>query len=263
MTNRVAKLIALLLALLPAPLFAASLAVDRTVWVLTTDDGRRLDSPQLVGAIFDAVDPDGSPATLRIDAVTPSKERPEILLHTLSAKAADGSFQPVCDADAYGRRAGFPVAGSIDAQGRYTRPPGKWYLTCTSGAQGKCILWGYDPGTPGPGGRDLAPYYQACMHMVRGDYDGSETAHTKNGTTIDMWDDVGVQTNASKSDPAFAFEAGWGPDGAVCVARTRWADLLPVEALLASAPRLRAAPCNEAEARRRGALIFNRSKIAP
>ena len=60
-----------------------------------------------------------------------------------------------------------------------------------------------------------------------------------------------------------AFEAGWGPHGAVCVARTRWSELLPLSVLLASAPRLVARPCDEAEARRRGAVLFNRSKLRP
>ncbi len=254
---------AILLAVVAIPAAAASLSVEGTAWVLTTDDGRHLTSAQLTGAIFDGLGPDGTPATLRIDAVTPSREDPGVLLHELSVKAADGSFHPVCDADAYGRKAGFPVAGTIDAQGHYARKPGAYYLTCTSGAQGKCILWGYNPWKPGPGGADLAPYYQACMHMVRGDYDGSEAAHTKNGTTIDPYDDLGVQKPDSKADAAFAFEAGWAPEGAVCVARTRWGDLLPLADLLAAAPRLKASPCDEAEARRRGALIFNRSKIAP
>ena len=65
------------------------------------------------------------------------------------------------------------------------------------------------------------------------------------------------------NDPAFAFEAGWSPDGAVCVARTRWSNLLPLGTLLESAPKLAATPCDETEARRRGAISFNRSRLAP
>jgi hypothetical protein len=44
------------------------------------------------------------------------------------------------------------------------------------------------------------------------------------------------------------------------VAHTRWPDLLPLKALLASAPALAAAPCDPEEARKRGALLFNRSR---
>jgi hypothetical protein len=87
--------------------------------------------------------------------------------------------------------------------------------------------------------------------------------HTRNGTDIDLWDIAGVQKPDTAADPAFAFEAGWSADGAVCVARTRWENLLPLATLIQSAPQLAAAPCSEAEARRRGALLFNRSRIHP
>lgn len=254
----------LLLALLiAAPAASATLTVEGTQFVLTTDGGARLTSAQLVGATLAMTDPDGNAVTARIDAVAPSKEAGDVLLHTLSVRGPDGGFTPMCDADAYGRRAAFPIAGAFDDHGHYVRAPGKWFISCTSGAQAKCILWGYSPFHHGSHGEDFGPYYQACQHLVRADYDGRGTAHTRNGTSIDFWDDAGVETVSSAADPAYAFEAGWGPDGAVCVARTRWPDLLPADVLFASAPRLKAARCDEAEARRRGALIFNRSKVAP
>lgn len=251
-----------LLAAVATPAAAAKLTVEGTQFVLARDDGRRLTETQLVGAVLEMTDPDGNPATIRIDAVSPSAERPEVLLMKLSARAPDGSWSPVCEPDAQGRSLGLPVSGSFDAKGQYSKTPGKWFLTCTVGSQGKCILWGYDPWTPGTGGVDLSRHYQTCQHMVRGDYDGTGTAHTRNGTSIDMWDDLKVQKRESGTDPSYAFEAGWGPDGAVCVAHTRWADLLPLDVLLASAPRL-GGRCDEAEARKRGALIYNASLSAP
>ena len=203
---------------------------------------------------------DGAPVTLRIDAVTPSAERPSVLLHNFSAKdPITGAWTPICEADVKGRQAGFPVAGRFDATGRFVKDPTMWFPVCTSGAQGKCILWGYDPWGRGPHGEDLAPYYEACMHMVRADYDGRGVAHTRNGTQIDVFDNIGIETAESLNDPDFKFEAGWAPTGAVCVAKTRYVDLLSLPALLASAPRLGGA-CNPAAARRRGALVFNRSK---
>lgn len=256
------RLILLTLLTAAAPAAAAKLDVVGTQFVLSLDDGRRLTETQLVGAVLDMTDPQGNPATIRIDAVSPSAERPAVLLMALSARAPDGSFSPVCEPDAQGRSLGLPIAGSFDDKGQYSKTPGKWFLTCTVGSQGKCILWGYDPWTPGPGGIDLSRHYQACQHMVRGDYDGRGVAHTRNGTSIDMWDDLKVQKRDSGADAAYSFEAGWGPDGALCVARTRWADLLPLEVLLASAPRL-GGKCDEAEAPRRGALIFNASLSAP
>ena len=199
----------LLLALLiAAPAAAATLTVEQTQFVLTTDAGTRLTSEQLVGAVLAMTDPDGNAVTARIDAVTPSKEQPDVLLRTLSVRGPDGGFAPMCDADAYGRRAAFPVAGTFDGRGHYRRTPGKWFLTCTSGSQAKCILWGHSPFKHGSHGEDFVPYYQTCQHVVRADYDGRGTAHTRNGTSIDFWDDAGAEKITSAADPAFAFEAG-------------------------------------------------------
>jgi hypothetical protein len=165
---------------------------------------------------------------------------------------------PLCDPDAYGRQAGFPIAGRWDERGRFVKDPKALFIACTSGAQGKCLMWGYDPWGRGPHGEDLAPYYEACTHLVRADYAGG-AAHTRNGTLIEVWDDLGIQTQEPKPVPGVRFEAGWGPEGAVCVAKTRYEDLLPLHVLLQSRPGLGGA-CDEGSARRRGALIFNRSR---
>jgi hypothetical protein len=261
-----AIVIGLLLALQQgAPAFAsAGLAARGYGFALTMPDGRVVGSRDLVGAVLEIDEPFGSPLTVRIDSVAPSRERADILLHAMSVQnPVTGSWSPLCDADITGRRLAFPVPGRWEKTKRFVKDAGAWFLTCTAGSRGKCILWGYDPWSAGPHGEDLSVYYQACQFMVPADYQGNDVPHTRNGTDIDVWDTAGVQTPDSLSDAAFAFEAGWGTRGAVCVARTRWANLLPLRTLLQSAPGLAASPCNEAEARRRGALLFNRSRLEP
>jgi len=248
----------LLLGAAPA---SAEMRVRETRFEWTTPEGRRLGSEGLVGAVMQIRGLDGEVFSARLDGTEPAAEDPAILLHRFSVRDdKTDEWTPMCDPDAHGRRAGFPVAGRWDARGRYVKDDGSWFLACTSGAQGKCILWGYNPFRRGPDGADLAPFYQACQHMVRADYEGLGAAHTRNGTAIDMGDVAGVIPGPGDPDPAWRFEAGWGPDGAVCVARTRWGNLLPTRVLLESRPQLAAAPCDEAEARHRGALLFNRSK---
>ncbi len=239
----------------------ASLQVEGETFVLTMPDGKKMTSADLVGASFDMTDQDGNPATVRIDSVTPSEEQPHLLLHALSVQdPTTKAWSPMCDADAKGRRAGFPVAGAWDGKGHFLKDKSRWFITCTSGSQGKCILFGYDPWGAGPHGEELAPYYQACQHMVRGDYDGSGEAHTKNGTLIDMWDDLGIEKVDASDPPEMQFEAGWGLEGAVCVAHTRWPDILTKDALGKADPAL-AGACDEGTARSKGALIFNRSSV--
>ncbi len=256
-------LLLILLALGTAAHAAPKLSVEGLQFVLTKADGTRLTSAQLVGAVLDVTDPDGNPATVRIDAVAPAADAvlvagmPPVLLHSLSVRGSDGGWRSLCDADAQGRMTAFPVAGRWEKSGRYIRDPEKWFLTCTSGSQAKCVLWGYNPWDPRT---EVALLYQACQNLVRAAYDGRGAAHTRNGTMIDIWDKLAIQTPDPKLGDEMKFEAGWGPDGAVCVARTRWPDLLPLSVLLASAPRLAANPCDEAEARRRGALLFTRVK---
>jgi hypothetical protein len=247
---------ALCLAAQPAKAADASLLVEGTSFVLVTPD-RKLTAKDLVGAEFDMVI-DGSPATIRIDAVTPSKEQPDVLLNSFSVKDPDtGAFTPLCEADAYGREAGFPIEGAWNDKGEFVKDPKAWFLTCTSGSQGKCILWGYNPWKEGPKGEDLLPYYEACQHTVRADYDGRGQAFTKNGTSIDVFDDIGIQKSDSGDDPKYAFEAGWSPAGAVCADRTRWPELLTLDALRKRGSRFQGG-CDVERARKRGALIYTR-----
>ena len=221
--------------------------------------GRVLTTPDLIGAVFEIED-GGQPLTIRIDSVAYGEEQPKLPLLAISIRNLNtGGWVPFCQPDAKGRRVGFPVAGRWTAKGRYEKDPENFFLTCTSGAQGKCILFGYDPWGHGPNGEDLDPFYEACTHMVRADYAGVGAPNTRNGTLIDIYDIAGVQLTDTEMGAEYRFEAGWAPTGAVCVAKTRFENLLPLKVLLESRPDL-GGTCDEAEARRRGAMVFNRSK---
>lgn len=236
---------------------ASTFGVEGTGFVVTDATGRRLTSKDLVGAVFEIADGKGGLMKVRIDTVTSAKENPAVLLHGLSvADPGSGAWMPMCDADGYGRTAGFPVKGRWDDR-KFVADPNTWFLTCTSGSQAKCVLWGYDPWGTAPDGTPLSDFYRACQQMVRADYAGKGEPHTRNGTPIDTADVAGLQKHESLGDPGYAFEAGWGVDGAVCVARTRWPDLLTRDALLAAEPALKG-PCDEATARAKGALMFTR-----
>ncbi len=84
---------------------------------------------------------------------------------------------------------------------------------CRHAALAKCAEWGYRPG-------EEADYHQACVRLVRADYDASGTARTANGTTIYVSDDLGI--NTEDDVPGLVKEAEWGPDGALCVNRANF-----------------------------------------
>jgi ADYC domain-containing protein len=123
------------------------------------------------------------------------------------------------------------------------------------------VRFGYQPWKMAADRRPMRDYYNACTRLVRADYCGDGRSFTRDGTSIDVWDSVGIQTPDTGDDPAYSFEAGWGADGAVCVARTRIPENIILETLKISCPRLAAMPvCDEGSARAAGALLFNRSR---
>lgn len=236
----------------------AGLSVEGSRFVLQTPDGAKLSSENLVGAILEIADGKGGVSEIRIDAVTTAKERGDILLHDLSVKDTDGSWRPLCGADAYGRKAGFPMRGRWDGL-NYSADENSWFLACTSGSQGKCALWGYGPWDRTRDGRPMTDFYRACQQAARADYQGRNEPHTRDGTTIDIADVTGVQAHDTVGHPDFVFEAGWNARGAVCVAATRWPDLVSHERLVMESPEL-GGVCDEATARAKGALLFTRIK---
>ena len=98
--------------------------------------------------------------------------------------------------------------------------------------------------------------------MARADYGGDGRATTRDGTLIDMYDRFGIQT-PDRTMPV-SLEAGWGVDGAVCVAHPRIAENVSLNELgerySRLKPRLGPAACTEESAMRDPrALPFNRS----
>lgn len=99
-------------------------------------------------------------------------------------------------------------------------------FACENGVMTKCVKWGYKPWKK-RSGKSLVDYHQACTRMARADYCGNGKSHTKEGTVIDMYDDLGIQTRmaapAGEVDPGtMSFEAAWTPDGAYCLDRSRY-----------------------------------------
>jgi hypothetical protein len=229
------------------------LAVEGTEFVLSTADGRRLRSRDLVGAVLRLGE--GSDA-LDVEIERVEEDRGavggRVWLHRLIAIRPDGARSDYCEPDAEGRSLGFPVP---DEHGGFS-------LTCTSGAIGKCILWGYRPWEERPDGAPLRALHRACVHMVRADYGGDGRSATRPGIAIEFHDRHGIRRPNPESQ--LAFEAAWGPDGATCVARPR----LPLHTSLGElalrypqlSGRLGNARCSESDADRDpAALLFNRS----
>jgi hypothetical protein len=241
---------------------APSIEVLGTLFRVTTPNGRVLTSPDLIGAVLDVADESGRSMTVRIDAVAPdpSDRDGDVWLHRFLVRdAGTGEWHDLCTAPGPdGAVGGFPLVGSWTSDGRHLRGSSGFTVTCTAGAIGKCVRFGYKPWRE-TAGEPLWDYHQACVRMVRADYAGDGVGHTRDGTLIDLSDRLGIQRPGD--DPpgrTLAFEAAWGPNGAVCVRRTRIPEVLSTTELAQRYPQLaeKIGPgCSETV----DALMWNRS----
>jgi hypothetical protein len=68
--------------------------------------------------------------------------------------------------------------------------------------------------------------HSTCTRLARADYCGTGTPHTRNGTSINVWDRLPapgpIQRHGTVAPLGMVFEAGWNTTGAVCLSRARW-----------------------------------------
>jgi hypothetical protein len=142
---------------------------------LRREDGTVLAGKALVGQSLMLKVP-GNEIEIRFDGLDDYRDDTgrHIPLYRISARQHPGlSFNSLCRADSNGHEAALTL---IDEAGQVS-------LTCTSGAEGKCILLGYRP-WESVGETSLRDIHAACIRMVRADYGGDDESHTKDGTLI-------------------------------------------------------------------------------
>ncbi|WP_245894042.1 ADYC domain-containing protein [Chamaesiphon polymorphus] len=153
----------------------------------------------------------------------PQDPEREIYLYTvLYRDSVSEQWQNYCQPDRDNVAKAIPLSGAWDRTGKH-HENGRITFACTNGVLAKCVRFGYKPWKT-VRGRSLRDFHQACTRMVRADYCGNGRAHTKDGTAIDIYDRLSIQTRTPHS--GMILEAGWSPDGAVFIARTRWPESL-------------------------------------
>jgi hypothetical protein len=181
----------------------------------------------LIGAMLQGTDSDGQPVEVTLCSAQPDAEDPSITWYQIEMwNAESATWKNPCIATA---RVASPralaVQGVWDSSGAKHEAPGKFTFACENGAIAKCVDWGYKPWNV-KGGRSLGELHQACTRMARADYCGNGRSHTREDTSIDMYDELKLLTRTTAAtagwDPGKAsFEAAWSPEGAWCLARTR------------------------------------------
>lgn len=184
--------------------------------------GTQFSGAQLIGATLEGRLIDGTVLPLRIEDVSSDAG---LSLYSVSV-LADGGPVPLC-----GLSDGVPVpaiavVGYWDRAASYVDDGSYFTFGCVNAAIGKCVRWGYRPWASALEcrsgqcrSRSLADWHRACVRMVRADYCGDGVSHTRSGTRINVYDQLGIQQSAN---PGWSIESEWRPDGAQCINHTRW-----------------------------------------
>lgn len=219
----------------PARPGAPTITIEGTAFRITLPDGHLLTDAELVGVILTVRDEANAWRKIRIEAVQRDPHDPEITLYDVVVQDPSTSdWRALCGPGPDGLALAMPIAGVWTAEGRHETRAGAFNVTCTSGAIGKCVRFGYKPWANAADGTPLWDHHQACVRMVRGDYCGDGTAFTRNGMRINIDDPRGIQR--LEPDESLVFEAAWGPEGALCVHHPRVPENVTLAALEARCP---------------------------
>lgn len=100
------------------------------------------------------------------------------------------------------------VAGTWSSvNATYSPSATQFTWACRTKTIAKCVELGYKTW------KGYANQLAACVRLLRADYCGSGMSHTVDGTLLNLYDNVGVQSDTQ----AWKVEAEWTPTGARCI----------------------------------------------
>ena len=166
----------------------------------------------IVGSTWNAPAGPGTTVKLRIDAAAAgAAPNTDLWFYKVSYQTSSG-WSPLCGLDAVGQ----PIQ-AVTTAGVWSSVPGdkakygpnatQFTFACRGKTVAKCVEMGYKTY------KGYSNQLASCVRLLRGDYCGSGTAYTVDGTTLNLYDNVGVQADAA----SWPVEAEWTPNGARCV----------------------------------------------
>ena len=189
-------------------------SLNGTVLAGVTAGGQTVSGTDLVGSQWVGQLSDGSTITLRIDGVTAgSGANADVLSYDVAYQTSAG-WSALC-----GGNAAIPVSGLFDYRsgvpggGGFTASSASFTFGCRGAAIAKCVELGYKPWLT-IAGVGLGNHMVACTRLLRADFCGDGATYTVDGTEVDLYDGLGVQSDTQ----SWNAEAEWTQDGARCVA---------------------------------------------
>jgi hypothetical protein len=171
----------------------------------TRRDGTVVSGADFVGAKLKGWTSSGTKVQIRIDGYS---EAGDVSSYDATYATDQDQWKPVCTSGG----SAILLSGTWNVDGSRTPSDTVVTFACPGGALAKCVDFGYAPWRS-QDGTSLAPYHQACTRAVRADYCGDGTSYTQDGTLINLYDVIGVQSDAVDWTP----EAEWSEGGASCL----------------------------------------------
>ncbi|HEY5927205.1 MAG TPA: ADYC domain-containing protein [Kofleriaceae bacterium] len=163
---------------------------------------------EVVGSTWTAGLSNGGEVALRIDSATQGTgSNSDVGMYGISI-AGDNGWQPLCGLDGGAPILAIAVPGTWNlATATYSGSSTQQTFACRGKTVAKCVEMGYKPWS------GHADYLAACTRLLRGDYCGDGHAYTVDGTTLNIYDNLGLQADTE----SWLSEGEWTPNGARCV----------------------------------------------
>jgi hypothetical protein len=179
---------------------------------VSSTSGPPLSGLSVLGSTWTATAANGAAVKLFIEAGFPgASPNADLWFYAVSYQTTTGWY-PLCGVDSQGLPvlavtvAGVWSATSTDAAS-YGPSTTQFTFACRARTVAKCVELGYKTF------KGYTNQMTSCVRLLRGDYCGNGTAHTVDGTVLNLYDNVGVQTDTK----AWPKEAEWTPSGARCI----------------------------------------------
>jgi ADYC domain-containing protein/pentapeptide repeat protein len=175
-----------------------------TTVTATSSTAPPLTGTTVVGSTWTGTASNGQSVNLRIDSASQgTSPNADLWFYGVSYQNSSG-WQPLCGTGVLA----IPVAG-VWSNSNYTYSSSTTQFTwaCRAKTIGKCVELGYKTY------KGYSTQLASCVRLLRADYCGTGTAYTQDGTTLNLYDNLGIQKDTETWTP----EAEWLPTGARCV----------------------------------------------
>jgi hypothetical protein len=180
-------------------------------------NGQAISGAGFVGARMTGTLTSGASVALRVDSAQAlAAPSTDVWAYGVSYQlAGTTTWSPMCGSST---TLAIPLSGTwnlgsgVVGGGSWTASSTRFTFGCRGAALAKCVELGYRP-WKSVNGVSLRNYHQACTRLIRADYCGNGKSWTANGTAINVYDRLNIQTDAAN----YPTDAEWTPAGARCI----------------------------------------------